>query len=44
MAGESLCIGDHICLYSEENFGYVYALQSRFVAIKINFLGCFYLI
>lgn len=29
MSGKSLCIGDHICLYSEENSGYVYALQSR---------------
>ena len=29
MAGDSLYVGDQVSLYSEEGFGYAYALQSR---------------
>ena len=32
MEGEALCVGDQVCLYSEDVLGYIVSFQSRYVS------------
>ena len=37
MEGEALCVGDKVCLYSEDVHGYIHSFQSRYTTFPFLF-------
>ncbi|CAH1800283.1 unnamed protein product [Owenia fusiformis] len=39
MAGDSLCVGDVVCLYSEESYGFVFSYQTSTIHSELGVYG-----